>query len=74
MTAWLTPAQVAMATGRHVVTVRRDLESGRLHGHQSCPGGRWRIHPDSVDSYARGLDSRTPCCGSTVAQFRRRSA
>jgi excisionase family DNA binding protein len=74
MTDWLTPKQVADATKKHVVTVRRDLESGKLHGHQSGKHGHWRVHPDSVDPWVRRQDSRVPCCGSRVVPMRRRTA
>lgn len=74
MTEWLTPAQVAEHTGRHIVTIWRALESGQLHGHQGKRGGRWSVDPAAVDAYMRGLDSRDPCCGSRVVPLRRRSA
>jgi excisionase family DNA binding protein len=73
MTVWLTPAQVAEITGRHVVTVRVALERGDLHGHQTCRGGRWRIHPESVEAWQRGMDTTAPC-GCRQLRAVRRSA
>jgi hypothetical protein len=73
MTAWLTPQQVAIATGRHVVTVRLALTTGELHGHQNCQGGRWRVHPDSVEAWIRGLDTTAPCGCRQLRSARRAS-
>lgn len=70
MTEWMTPQQVASKTKRHVSDVRRALEHGDLHGHQKCPGGRWRIDPACVDPWMCGEEypaSRDEC----VCQRRR---
>lgn len=74
MTTWLTPQQVADVTQRHVVTVWRALERGELHGHQPRRGGRWRIDAAAADAWARGQDSRQPCCAPVVSLGSRRSA
>lgn len=73
MTTWLTPKQAADNTGRHLVTVYRALENGELHGHQNCEGGRWHVHPDSVEAWKRKQNTRTPCCPAKVISIRRAS-
>lgn len=72
MTDWLTAQQVADAVGAHIVTIRRALESGRIHGHK--PGRSWRIHPDVPDTWVRGGDTRQPCGCARVTPLRQRSA
>lgn len=49
--------EVAYATRRHPVTVRRALEAGELHGTQSKAGGRWSIREDCAEAWA----DRVPC-------------
>lgn len=53
----LTAPEVAEATRRHPVTVRRALEAGELHGTQSGKGGRWTIREDCAEAWADKL----PC-------------
>lgn len=72
MAEWLTTAGVAQRSGRHVVTVRRALERGDLHGHQTGSRGHWRVEAESVDAWTRGRDSREPCCGPRVTHLRPR--
>lgn len=74
MTEWETTAQVAKRTNRHPVTVRRAAESGRLHGHQTGPGGRWQFNPESVDAWVKKRDSTVACGCQRLALVRRRSA
>ncbi len=66
MTEWLTPQQIAQRTRRHIVTVRRALNRGELHGHQTTRGGRWQIDPAAADAWVRGRDSKDACCGRVV--------
>lgn len=63
MNDWLTPAQVAERRGgrTHVVTVRKALESGELHGHQRKRGGRWLVAASAVDAWVQGLDGAAVC-------------
>jgi len=63
---WLTPAQVAarMREGgskTHVVTVRKALESGELHGHQRVHRGRWAVPAAAVDAWIKGMDGAAAC-------------
>jgi len=58
---WLSVAQVAEATDRHIITVYRALECGELHGHQRKRGGRWQIHPDAVDAWVQGMSGEAAC-------------
>lgn len=51
----LTAPEVAVATRRHPVTVRRALEAGELHGTQSGKGGRWLVREDCAEAWADGL-------------------
>lgn len=73
MTDWLTPAQVAGAAGRHLVTVHLALERGELHGHQRVRRGRWQVHPDAVDAWIKGMDGPA-ACGCTRLRLAKRSA
>jgi hypothetical protein len=57
MTPRLTVAEVAKATRRHPVTIRRALEDATLHGAQRVKGGRWTVAPECADAWATG----TPC-------------
>lgn len=67
MTEWLTPAQVAASVparqGKtmHVVTVRKALESGELHGHQRMRRGHWTVSAEAVDAWIKGLDGVAAC-------------
>ncbi|MCA1195103.1 helix-turn-helix domain-containing protein [Saccharopolyspora sp. 6V] len=72
--AWLTAVQAAEHAARHVVTVRRALESGELHGHQARRGGPWRLRPAAVDAWITGTDGRHACGCSAVSPLRRRIA
>lgn len=58
---WLTPAQVGIRIRRNVQRVRKALEEGRMHGHQTCHGGRWWVKPESADAFVRGEDGREAC-------------
>ena len=49
-----TPAEAAQVARRHVVTVRRDLVAGTLHGVQRVDGGRWLIAESCLSAYVRG--------------------
>jgi hypothetical protein len=55
--ARLTVAEVAAATRRHPVTVRRALEAGVLHGAQAVKGGRWSVQPECVEAWVDAV----PC-------------
>ncbi len=50
----LTVAEVAAATRRHPVTVRRALEGGELHGSQPTKGGRWTVRAECAEAWADG--------------------
>jgi hypothetical protein len=67
---WMASTETAARIRRNVSTVRRAAETGELHGHQRCFGGRWVFHPDAVDAYARGLDDRAQRegCGCRAAR------
>lgn len=51
----LTTAEAAVSSRRHVVTVRRALEDGKLHGTQSMAGGRWLIREECLDAWIDGV-------------------
>lgn len=51
---WLNVDQAAEHAGNHVVTIRKALQSGELHGSQRTKGGRWRIHVACLDSWCAG--------------------
>jgi hypothetical protein len=55
VSARLTVAEVAAATRRHPVTIRRALEAGTLHGHQRVTGGRWAVKAECADAWADGV-------------------
>lgn len=75
MNVWLTPAQVALKSGRHKSTVYEALESGELHGHQRKRGGRWQVHVAAVDAWIRGTDQHVACgCPPAIPIRRRRTA
>lgn len=57
MTPRLTVAEVATATRRHPVTVRRALEDQTLHGTQRVKGGRWSVKPECAEAWVDGV----PC-------------
>lgn len=69
---WLGVAEVARRAARHSDSVRRDLENGRLHGHQRCFRGRWTVHVDAVDAWIRNEPSAPACGCSEVARRRTR--
>ena len=50
----LTTAEASEYARRHVVTIRRALESRELHGEQRVPGGPWSIREECVDAYLAG--------------------
>lgn len=50
----LTSPEVAAATRRHPVTVRRALEAGELHGSQRTKGGRWTVQVQCAEAWADG--------------------
>lgn len=52
MIARLTVDDVAQATRRHPVTVRRALEAGELHGSQAVKGGRWSVREECAEAWA----------------------
>lgn len=68
---WLTTAQVAARTHRHVETVRAAVAIGDLHGHQAKRGGksvrgsRWTIADGAADAWVQGLDvpAQERACG-----------
>jgi hypothetical protein len=51
----LNVAQVAATSQRHPVTVRLDLEAGKLHGSQSVKGGRWLVRVECLDAFLDGV-------------------
>jgi len=72
MTDWLTSQQVAdKLSPTHVVTVRRWLESGELHGHQRKHRGPWKVHPDAVDALVKGLDGVAACGCARLRSMKR---
>ncbi|MFI6302119.1 helix-turn-helix domain-containing protein [Amycolatopsis thailandensis] len=71
---WWTPAQVATEVKCHVTTVWLALESGELHGHQRMRGGRWKVHPDAVDAWIRGMDGVAACGCARLRPVGRRAA
>ena len=54
LTPRLTTDEAAALARRHVVTVRRALEDGKLHGSQSGAGGRWLIREECLDAWIDG--------------------
>ena len=73
---WLTPAEVAKKRGgkTHVVTVRRALESGELHGHQRKRRGHWSVNALAVDAWITGLDGTAACGCARLRSVGRRAA
>lgn len=55
-----TPAEAATLSRRHVVTIRRDLIDGVLHGTQRTPGGRWTISETCLTAYVAGARCSHP--------------
>lgn len=51
----LNTAEAAAISRRHLVTVRRALEDGKLHGTQSMAGGRWLIREECLDAWIDGV-------------------
>lgn len=66
----LTVAEVAKATRRHPVTVRKALEAKQLHGTQQVKGGRWSIREDCAEAWADG--ERCTHQQNNVAPMRRK--
>lgn len=68
---WLTTAQVAARTHRHIETVRSAVAVGDLHGHQAKRGGksvrgsRWTIADHAADAWVQGhdIDAQQRACG-----------
>lgn len=54
MSRRLTTAEVASSARCHVVTVRRALEVGDLHGVQRGAGGRWTVLEECIDPWLAG--------------------
>ncbi|MFC7430962.1 MULTISPECIES: hypothetical protein [unclassified Agrococcus] len=52
----LTTLEAAVEQRRHIVTVRKALESGELHGKQRRPGGRWLIERQCLEAWSGGFD------------------
>ena len=50
----LTVDQLAEAGNRHPVTIRKALESKKLHGTQQVKGGRWSVREDCAESWLDG--------------------
>lgn len=71
VSVWLTAAEVAAATDRHVVTVRRALENGELHGHQRVRGGRWKVKAESVEAWRTNQNTATACGCARLRSVRR---
>jgi hypothetical protein len=69
--ARLTVAEVAEATRRHPVTVRRALEAGELHGTQSTKGGRWTVREDCAEAWADGKPCEHQAANVTPIKRRR---
>lgn len=65
---WLTSDEAAARARRNVGTIRRAVVAGRIHGHQTCPGGPWRFRPAAVDAYVTGADGEA-ACGCTRLQL-----
>ncbi|MEE6273482.1 helix-turn-helix domain-containing protein [Georgenia sp. MJ206] len=55
--ARLSPTEAAEIARRHVVTIYKALEDGRLHGSQPVKGGRWLVREDCLDAWLDGV----PC-------------
>lgn len=53
----LTVAEVVGLSRKHVTTVHRALEDGRLHGTQQVKGGRWTVRAGCLDAWLDGI----PC-------------
>lgn len=49
-----TTEQAAEYSGRHVVTIRKALESGELHGGQRKKHGRWSLRVECLDAWCDG--------------------
>ncbi|MFI9817597.1 excisionase family DNA-binding protein [Saccharothrix variisporea] len=67
MNEWLTVDLVAQRVNRHKVTVRRALESGEMHGHQTGRGGRWSVAAAAIDAWVQGIDG-VDACGCAKAR------
>jgi Helix-turn-helix domain len=74
MNEWLTAAQAAGRSNRHVVTIWRAAEAGDLHGHQPKRKGRWSFSPEAVDAWVQGDDGVTACGCQRLKLAQRRSA
>ncbi|WAC68869.1 hypothetical protein [Microbacterium sp. SL75] len=65
-----TPAEAAKIARRHVVTIRRDLVGGTLHGSQRVDGGRWLISEGCLSAYMAGAECQHRAA-SNVTPMRR---
>jgi hypothetical protein len=54
-------AKAAELSDRHVVTIRRALDSGELHGHQRVRRGTWSISPLAIRAWILGIDQKSAC-------------
>ena len=51
---WLLPKEVATYTRADLSDVYTALKTGELVGYRRGEQGRWRIHRDDADAWARG--------------------
>lgn len=56
--------QAADYSGRHVVTIRKALESGELHGAQRRPKGRWSIRAECLEAWCDGEQCQHQAAGA----------
>lgn len=68
----LTTDEVATATKRHPVTVRRALEGGALHGTQTTKGGRWLVRVSCAEAWIDG--QKCAHQAGNVIQMKRRAS
>lgn len=51
---WHTVTTARDYTGRGLSRIREALRDGTLTGHQTKPGGTWRIERPALDAWMRG--------------------
>ena len=51
---WMTVPEVAAYARMGRTEILTALNDESLRGHQTKPGGKWRVHVEDVDAYLRG--------------------
>lgn len=70
----LTVTEVAEATRRHPVTIRRALEAGHLHGAQRSVHGTWMILEECAEAWADHVPCEHQAAKKNVTPIRRKRA